>query len=75
VTALAASHCFRVVSYTAGISRPKALVAGEGYHVVVTDDSANRMARQREGDKEVSFFWGWVGRGVMLLLFWRCKCA
>jgi len=65
VTALAASHCFRVVSYTAVISRPKALVAGEGYHVVATDASANRMARQREGDREV-FFWG-GGRHALAL--------
>ena len=59
VTALAASHCFRAVSYTAGISRSKVLVAGEGY--VATDDSANRMARQRKEDG--SFFW----RGYALL--------
>ena len=61
VTSLATSHCFRVVSYTAGISRPKALVAGEGYHVA-TGDSANRMVRQWEGDREV-FFGGGAGEG------------
>ena len=69
MTALAASHCLCAVSYTAGISRSKVLVAGEGYHVVATDDSAKRMARQLEGDREVFF------GGGMLLLFPRRKCA
>ena len=64
VTALAASHCFRVVSYTAGINRPKALVAGEGFQVA-THDSANRMARQREGDRE-TFLGGGGGHAVAL---------
>ena len=37
--------------------------AGEGYHVVATDASANRMVRQREGDREVFL----VGRA--------CSCS